>query len=165
MGLNARPSYRIIGHEAGGERHVQGANLKALNVSRHVFNPRLSVCHGRGFEQPNREPPMTFRVEPGLALFVYLVSLREEIRVRQQRRPLPRYVERNHRNGNLSFRVDCGARVPLPNDSTTPEFRAAYSAALVDAIAAEKDDDWRELERYHELQRRRDVHRTKRAVA
>jgi hypothetical protein len=51
---------------------------------------------------------------------------------------LPRYVERNHQNGNLSFRVDIGARIPLPNDPTTPEFRAAYSAALVEAIAMEK---------------------------
>jgi hypothetical protein len=31
--------------------------------------------------------------------------------------------------------------IPLPNDPTTPEFRAAYSAALVDAIAMENDSD------------------------
>jgi len=31
---------------------------------------------------------------------------------------LPRYVERDHRNGILSFRVG-GARIPLPNDPTT----------------------------------------------
>jgi hypothetical protein len=37
--------------------------------------------------------------------------------------------------------VDRGARIPLPNDPTTPEFRAAYSAALVDAIAMENDGD------------------------
>lgn len=86
-------------------------------------------------------PPPTFR-EPGFALFVCLVSVREDLRARhQQRKALPRYVERNPRNGNLSFRVDRGARVPLPNDQTTPEFRAAYSAALVDAIAAEDDND------------------------
>jgi len=92
-------------------------------------------------------------VEAGVALFVCLVSLREELRVRAK--PLPRYVERNHRNGTLLFRVDRGARLPLPNDPTTPEFRAAYSAALVDAAAAEPDgDDWSELERHHELQRR-----------
>jgi hypothetical protein len=54
---------------------------------------------------------------------------------------IPRYCERNHRNGNLSFRVDRGASRPLPNDPTTPEFRAAYSAALVDTIAAESDDE------------------------
>lgn len=60
----------------------------------------------------------------------------------QQMRSLPRYVERNHRNGNLSFRVyRGGARTPLPNDPTTPEFRAAYSTALVDAIAMENDSD------------------------
>jgi hypothetical protein len=117
-------------------------------------------------------------VEAGIVLFVFLVSLREELRARkdavtranrqvrkqQKKLVLPRYVERNHRNGKLSFRVDRSARIPLPKDPTTPEFRAAYSRALVDAIAAEKDDDWRELERYHELQRRREVHRAKRAV-
>jgi hypothetical protein len=54
---------------------------------------------------------------------------------------IPRYVERDHRNGNLSFRVDRGARIPLPKDPTTPEFRAAYSAALVEAIAMETDCD------------------------
>lgn len=60
---------------------------------------------------------------------------------RYARPSLPRYVERNHRNGNLSFRVDRGARIPLPKDPTTPEFHAAYSAALVDAIAMENDCD------------------------
>jgi hypothetical protein len=54
---------------------------------------------------------------------------------------LPRYAERDVRDGSLSFRVDRGARVPLPNDPTTPEFRAAYSAALVEAIAIENDSD------------------------
>ena len=54
-------------------------------------------------------------------------------------KPLPRYVERN-RNG-LSFCVGGGARIPLPNDPTSPEFRAAYNAALVGAIAAEGDGD------------------------
>ena len=56
---------------------------------------------------------------------------------------LPRYVERNHCNGILSFsfRVGRGARISLPNDPTTPEFRAAYSAALVEAIAMENDSD------------------------
>jgi hypothetical protein len=50
--------------------------------------------------------------------------------------------------------VDQGARVPLPNDPTTQEFRAAYNAALVDAIAAEDDsDDWTELQRHHEVNR------------
>jgi len=95
---------------------------------------------------------MTIRVEPGFALFVCLVSLREGLRARKG---LPRYVERNHRNGNLTFRVDHGARIPLPSDPMTPEFRAAYLSALVDAAAAEPDgDDWSELERHHELQRR-----------
>jgi hypothetical protein len=53
---------------------------------------------------------------------------------------LPHYVERD-RNGRLWFRVDGGARVPLPDDPTSPEFDTAYNAALVDAIAAEIDDD------------------------
>jgi hypothetical protein len=58
------------------------------------------------------------RVEPLLALFVCLVSLRAEIRARK-------------------------------------DTRAAYSAALVDAIAAEdSSDDWSELEAMHRAQRR-----------
>lgn len=65
---------------------------------------------------------------PTFPLFVFLVSLREEI----------------------------GVRVPWPKDPKTPEFRAAYNAALVDAIAAEDDtgDDCRELEAMHAAQRR-----------
>jgi hypothetical protein len=58
---------------------------------------------------------------------------------------LPRYVERNRCNGNLSFRVDRSARILLPKDPTTPEFRAAYNAALVDAIAAEDQASRKEL--------------------
>jgi hypothetical protein len=56
---------------------------------------------------------------------------------------LPRYVERHHRDGifSFSFRIGRGARIPLPNDPTTSEFRAAYSAALVEAIAMEDDSD------------------------
>ncbi|NEU95658.1 hypothetical protein [Bradyrhizobium uaiense] len=90
--------------------------------------------------------------EPGFVLFVYLVALREELRVRAK--SLPRYVERNPRNGRLSFRVDRGARIPLPSDPTSPQFRAAYSRALVEAAATESDaDDWSELERFHAAQR------------
>ncbi|WP_426442891.1 hypothetical protein [Bradyrhizobium genosp. P] len=119
-------------------------------------------------------------VEPGFALFGFLISLREDLRDRkdtvtrtkcqvrkqapqsvgaltqsQQQEPLPRYVERDC-YGNLSFRVDRGSpRFLLPNDPTTPEFRAAYNVALVDSVAAEPEvDDWSELERDHELQRR-----------
>ncbi|WP_271575137.1 hypothetical protein [Bradyrhizobium sp. CCBAU 11361] len=80
---------------------------------------------------------------PHFALFVSLISLREETGARKVTRvatPLPRYVERD-RSERLWFCVDRGARVPLPNDPTTPEFRAAYNAALVDAIAAEDDSD------------------------
>jgi hypothetical protein len=55
---------------------------------------------------------------------------------------LPRYVERSHRDGILSFSFCVGRlRIQLPNDPTTLEFRAAYSAALVDAIAMENDSD------------------------
>jgi hypothetical protein len=91
------------------------------------------------------------RVEPGIAFFVFLISFREELRARMQ---LPRYVERN-RNGTLTFCVDQGARIPLPSDPTTPEFRAVYNAALVDEIAAESSsDDWSELEAMHRAQRR-----------
>jgi hypothetical protein len=96
------------------------------------------------------------RIEPLLGLFVCLVSLREELRARKDtverakrllvetlvagNVKLPRYVERNHRNGDLSFRVGRGARISLPNDPTTAEFRRAYNEALVDAIAAEEDE-------------------------
>lgn len=124
---------------------------------------------------PTRHPR---DIEVGIALFVFLVSLREELRARkgartlmrdQQQQPLPRYVTRDRLKGGAqaySFQAyPGGPRIRLRGELGTPEFRAAYSSALVDAIVAEKDDDWRELERYHGLQRRRDVHRTKRAVA
>ncbi|MET4801406.1 hypothetical protein [Bradyrhizobium sp. LB11.1] len=80
---------------------------------------------------------------PPFALFVFMTSLREEIGARKVARTaerLPRYVERDC-SGNLSFRVDRSPRVRLPNDPTTSEFRAAYNAALVDAIAAEDDHE------------------------
>jgi hypothetical protein len=98
----------------------------------------------------------------GFAFFGFLVSLRDELRNRKHtitratpnRGQLPRYVERN-RNGTSSFRVDQGVRTRLPNDPTTPDFRTAYSAALVEAIAREDDsDDWSELEAMHRAQRR-----------
>jgi hypothetical protein len=47
---------------------------------------------------------------------------------------LPRFVERDPCTGGLSFRVGRGARIPLPDDPASPEFRAAYSAALVEII-------------------------------
>jgi hypothetical protein len=102
------------------------------------------------------------RVEPGLALFVCLLSLREELRARKDTVTratsnggrLPRYVQRN-RNGTLTFCVDQGARIPLPSDPTTPDFCAAYNAALVDAIATEDtSNDWSDLEAMHRAQRR-----------
>jgi hypothetical protein len=52
---------------------------------------------------------------------------------------LPRYCERDHRNGNLWFRAGLGPRVLLPNDPTSPEFHARYSVALCNAIVAEDD--------------------------
>jgi hypothetical protein len=39
--------------------------------------------------------------------------------------------------------------------------RAAYSAALVDAAAAETDDNWRELEAWHKAQRARRAGRSR----
>jgi hypothetical protein len=54
---------------------------------------------------------------------------------------LPRYVERDHRNGNLSFCVYRGARTPLPSNATSAEFHTEYWRALVDSIAMESDDE------------------------
>ena len=65
----------------------------------------------------------------------------EKLNTGSRAKRLPRYVERNSCNGKLSFLVDQGARIALPHDPTTPEFRAAYNAALVDAIAMENDSD------------------------
>src|SRR3954453_14492387 len=47
-------------------------------------------------------------------------------------RRLPPHVERNHVKGHtyLSFRIGKGARIRLPNDPTSPEFREAYAAAM-----------------------------------
>ncbi|RQH11661.1 site-specific integrase [Bradyrhizobium sp. RP6] len=47
-------------------------------------------------------------------------------------RKLPPNVERNHVKGKtyLSFRIGKGARIRLPDDPTTPEFREAYAAAM-----------------------------------
>jgi hypothetical protein len=97
-------------------------------------------------------------IPPEFGVFIFLVSLREELRARKgtatRAKPLPRYVERD-RNRKLWFRVDRGPRIALPRDPASLEFRRAYSEALVDAIAAESDrDDWTELQRHHELQRR-----------
>jgi hypothetical protein len=44
----------IIGHEAGGERAVQGVSPKAFDVFSHVINPRLPVCYGLRLDQPAR---------------------------------------------------------------------------------------------------------------
>jgi hypothetical protein len=44
----------------------------------------------------------------------------------RQKKPVPRYVGRDHRNGSLSFRVDRSAHILLPKNPTTPEFRAAF---------------------------------------
>jgi hypothetical protein len=53
---------------------------------------------------------------------------------------LPRYTKLN-RAGTLFFIVGDGRLVPLPDDPTTPEFKAAYSAALVERIKADVDID------------------------
>jgi hypothetical protein len=72
------------------------------------------------------------RVDPQLAQIQNLIT--RNVR-------LERYAHRD-RNGDLYFCVAGGFRVPLPNDPTTPEFRAAYNAALVDAAAREDDDGY-----------------------
>src|SRR6266480_6296578 len=47
-------------------------------------------------------------------------------------RKLPPHVERNHVKGHtyLSFRIGKGARIRLPKDPSSAEFRAAYAAAM-----------------------------------
>src|SRR6478672_4624472 len=47
-------------------------------------------------------------------------------------RRLPPFVDRNHVKGHtyLSFRRGKGPRIRLPDDPTSPEFIAAYEAAL-----------------------------------
>jgi hypothetical protein len=58
---------------------------------------------------------------------------------------LPRYTELDSA-GTLFFIVGDGRRIQMPDDPRTPEFKAAYCAALALAIAAEPDiDDWSEL--------------------
>jgi hypothetical protein len=74
------------------------------------------------------------------------MAISKSTTTRESRHPRPalpdRYVERGH-DCTLWFRVDRGPRTRLPNDPTTPKFKAAYSACLVAAIAAEPDgDDW-----------------------
>lgn len=64
---------------------------------------------------------------------------------RQQKKPaLPRYVTRARCKGDAYahwFQVYAGgAPTRLRGELGTSEFRAAYSGALVDAIAAEKDE-------------------------
>jgi hypothetical protein len=101
------------------------------------------------------------RVEPLLALFVFLVSLREELRARkdtvERAKPLPIlpvYVERNPGNGNLFFRECPNARKrPLPRDPTSAEFNRAYHAALKNFGENNDLDDWTELEILYAAQR------------
>jgi hypothetical protein len=68
--------------------------------------------------------------------------------------PLPIYVERSPRSGNLFFRSCPGSRkrVPLPSDPTTAEFNRAYHAALLDAGENNDLDDWSELRAFHAAQ-------------
>lgn len=60
------------------------------------------------------------------------------------RRLLP-YVERNYVKGHtyLSFRRGKGPRIRLPNDPTSPEFLAAYQAALAGQPVAPSRDPLR----------------------
>ncbi|TCU75294.1 hypothetical protein EDE08_103514 [Bradyrhizobium sp. R2.2-H] len=67
------------------------------------------------------------------------------MRHQQKKYVLPRYVTHALLNGGTygySFQVYLGGpHTRLRGRPGTPEFRAAYSAALVDAIAAENDND------------------------
>jgi integrase len=56
-------------------------------------------------------------------------------------RRLPLHVERNHVKGKtyLSFRLDKGPRIRLPDDPTSDEFRTAYQAALLGQAAPTRD--------------------------
>jgi hypothetical protein len=53
-------------------------------------------------------------------------------------RKLPLNVERNRVKGYtyLSFRIDKGSRIRLPDDPTSQEFRDAYAAAMAGDTAA-----------------------------
>ena len=53
---------------------------------------------------------------------------------------LPRYTELDS-EGTLLFIVGDGRRIALPDDPRTPEFKAAYNAALVERIKADVDID------------------------
>jgi hypothetical protein len=66
---------------------------------------------------------------------------------------LPVYVERDARNGKLSFCLSPGGRKrPLPSDPSTAEFSRAYHACLLDAGENNDLDDWSELRAMHEAQ-------------
>jgi hypothetical protein len=104
-----------------------------------------------------KSKPVTSGCKTGLAigpmidLFRCLASVREDLRTGRKdaaasqrnlveqlqafiarNAVLPRYAERDPRDGSLWFCAYGCARIPLPSDPTTPEFRAAYNAALFD---------------------------------
>lgn len=80
-----------------------------------------------------------------MPLFVCLLSFSEGLRARQQKKPLPRYMTRARLKGGTytySFQASPGGPHIRPRgEPGTPEFRAAYSAALLEAIAMEDDSN------------------------
>jgi hypothetical protein len=87
-------------------------------------------------------------VEPLLALFAFLVSLREELRAERQRK-LQRYADEN---GLILISVDGGRDFRFLKRRP---YSAADDAARAAAIAAEPDvDDWTELKVLYAAQQR-----------
>jgi hypothetical protein len=107
------------------------------------------------------DPPCAERsgsIEPLLSLFAFLVSLREDLRARTQKRQrkLQRYADEN---GLILIRDDEGRDFRFLRRRP---YNAAENAALVDAIAAETDDgsDGVQLAAFHAAQleaKRRDT--------
>jgi hypothetical protein len=68
-------------------------------------------------------------------------------------RKLPPNVERNTSKGHayLSFRIGKGKRIRLPDDPTSPEFRAAYAAASLDQVEDQARRAWHDRRLDREL--------------
>ena len=115
---------------------------QADDLLREWHERRRGIAPGRRGEKINHGAA-TIQCDAGFALFVCLASLREELRARAPTsltNALPRYVTRAR--GGYSFQVyPGGPRTRLHGEPGTPEFRRAYNEALVDAIAAEDDND------------------------
>src|ERR1035437_9393921 len=81
-------------------------------------------------------------------------------------RKLPPHVERNQVKGHtyLSFRIGKGARIRLPSDPTSEEFRQAYAAAMSGDTSSslagvEKGRSWQHRRADCQLHAQRPVHR------